>query len=142
LGPNSAQLQANRGEVLSGTVARSPETYRFFRNNDVLFNIGIFTQNDTPLTIEGYKDPGYLYLYGRCDGRWLNTKPTPVKSFKVNGIDVLEVDVEGENHVSCYYFKNKDETLIVLSSDVFDNKEDLDMVEPLMQVVLSSIQVY
>lgn len=126
LGPNSSQKQSDSGEQISGTVSPSYETYEFVDNGSkAIFYLEIFHENDTPLTVEGYYNPGYLYLHGKCDGRWLNTRPIPVETSSTNGIDVLEVRVDGNDYAKCYYLKNKNNNLIVLSSAVLKTKQTL-----------------
>ena len=142
-GPNSSQQQLDRGEEISGTVSPSYETYEFVdKDNNAIFYLEIFHENDTPLTVEGYQNPGYLYLYGKCDGRWLNTKSIPVGVQRINKIDVLEVKVEGNEYARCYYLKNNNQGLIVFSSSIFKSSSDFNIVEPTMKNILSTIEIY
>jgi hypothetical protein len=142
LGPNSSQQQLDNGEQISGTVSPSFETYEFSEKEKGLLYLEIFHENDTLLTVEGWNSHGYLYLYGKCDTRWLNTKPEPVGAININTIQVLDVKVEGADYAECYYLKNKRGNLVVLSTSVFDNKSDFNRAKEMANKVLSTVKTY
>ncbi|HUW72108.1 MAG TPA: hypothetical protein VMV66_02910 [Candidatus Humimicrobiaceae bacterium] len=126
-GPNVAQQAINRGEQISGTVTPSLDTVVFSDDGGQLGAIGIFHKTEKDLTINNYDD-GYLYLSGPCDLLW-GFHPDNISLTSINDVTALIaegeiiIDEEVVSYNHCYYLKNPDENLIVISNSGY--KEDI-----------------
>jgi len=116
-GPNSAQEALDRGEQISGTVAPSYDTIIFSDDDNELARIEIFHKYEKDILEENYKDKDYLYLFGPCDVRW-DFKPEIINLEFINDLKILTVKGKAEGNISqnCYYLKNIDGNLIVISN--------------------------
>lgn len=144
-GPNVSQQAIDRGEMISGTVQPSYDSVTFSDKSGTEdnFYMGIFRPTEKKLSEKGYVDD-YFYLSGPCDTRW-GFEPSTKKMEKFNNIDVLEVSgkisdgLRPENFISCDYFKNQENNLIVLSTDRIDNEEDFNRAKMILQKALSAL---
>jgi len=152
-GPNYVQQQLQKGEVISGTVQPSYDTIMFkakaFQAEPrPQFEISIFYETEEPISVEGYDSS--LYLRGPCDLRWLETRPETVRNITIGNVGFLEVKVTGQayattespSYFSCYYFKNYNNNLIVLSTAPYDNQLDAESVDLLAQSVLKTLNLF
>lgn len=122
-GPNSAQQALDKGEQISGTVQPSYDTIIISGENNKWGRIEIFHKYVEDILETNYSDKGYLYLRGPCDIRW-GFSPEVISLNLVNNIKILTVEGEDEKGVSqnCYYLKNLEEKLIVLSSKGYQSE--------------------
>lgn len=139
-GPNVAQQELNEGKQISGTATPSYETI-YFRDstNKAKFQIDVFHTTDKNISIDNYKD--YFYAFGTCDLRYLNDEPL-VKVIQKNGISFIQADVVGVGNLprSCFYLKNKNNNLIVLSMLASDSKLDYDSTMRIVENILSTFK--
>ena len=117
-GPNLEQQKLDKGGTISGTTQPSYDTVIFSdENNEEQFKVEIFHLREENLS----KDE-YIYLFGPCDNRF-GFDLTETNIISVNNIEILQrkgiASIKGEpaSHQVCYYFKNYNNNLIVLSSD-------------------------
>ena len=115
-GSNFAQQALDKGKQISGTVQPSYDTIIFSDTYDNIGFIQIFHKYEQEIKEENYKDKGVLYTYGPCDIRWGFNHEIFSLDY-VNNVRILTVrgTTEGNISLSCYYLKNLDENLIVLS---------------------------
>lgn len=147
-GPNVAQQAIERGEQISGTIRPSFDAIIFSdQNNEKKFQIEIFYPKEGVLSESGYiKD--YPYLYGPCDLRW-GFEPTTTRMMNINNIEVLEVKGKISSPLdeplgfqSCYYFKNYNKNLIVLSTEKFEEQQNFEEIDSMLRSILSTLILF
>lgn len=140
LGSNSAQKEVDQGKEISGTVVPSFDTINFREGDkNKKFSVEIFKENETALTPKNYQNG--LYMSGSCDLRWLDNKPSVVKNTELNGNNLLEVNITGpKQYVSCYYIKNRNGNLIVISSEIFTDKPMFEKINEEIIKILSTFK--
>lgn len=108
--------------------------------------IEIFYPKEEDLSEESYLDD-YFYLFGPCDVRW-GFKPTVTRMMEVTNIKILEVRgntstaSKALSFQGCYYFKNYNKNLIVLSSVDFNNRQDYEETDKLLQNIISTLVLF
>jgi len=117
LGPNVAQQQLNNGGQISGTIQPSLETVSFFDSTGkTIFDVIIFSPTDKSVSPKEYNN-GYLSLFGSCDLRWLDQKPSLVEQILVGNQNFLKVRATQRSQpLTCYYVKNKNNNLLVFDT--------------------------
>lgn len=126
LGPNLAQQEVEKGKQISGTVQPSLDTIAFLNENgQKQFQIEIFDPTEKTLSKKGYEED-YLYTCGPCDLRWgFEPEGIVVKRNVEAALDVLHVEGKVlENYRACDYFKNSENNLIVVSTEILEKYSD------------------
>jgi len=123
-GPNSTQQAIDKGEQISATIQPSYDTIIFSDSGGELGRIEIFHEyedylDELYLTEQNY-NKGHLYFYGPCDLR-LGFQAEKISQKDINRIIILIVVGKNKDNISqnCYYLRNKEGNLIVISSQEY-----------------------
>ena len=141
-GPNVAQKDLDAGKIISGTITPTYETVNFRDPSGIKkFEISIFHKTDKELTKENYNN--FLYTSGLCDLRYLYPKEeVVVNTLATNGVQIINTKFVDSNvpggSRSCYYLKNIDNNLIVISLLAPDSQSDYEATNKIVQVMLST----
>lgn len=137
-GPNEAQVRLDRGETISGSIQPSYDTVSFSeKDGGEQFRLEAFHPLEDPISEDSYGS--HLYLYGPCDLR-SGFDPEVITTFKINGINVLRVQSTKELQ-SCYYLKNYDNNVIVISSPSFRKISSFEEVNLMLEKVLRTLKL-
>ena len=145
LGPNEVQKKIgdNDSEPMSGTSKPSFDTIVFSNKEDKdIFEVSIFYPKKEVLSGENYIEK-YFYLYGLCNAS-AGFEPVEINIFNTDETDIMRV--KGTNYErsifrGCYYFKNENNNLIVLSSYSLKDEKEFKEIDLVMKDILTSTMV-
>ena len=145
IGPNETQKKMgdDNDQPMSGTSKPSFDTIIFSdEKNEDIFEISIFYPKEDVFSEKEYIEK-YFYLYGLCNAS-AGFEPVEINVFNANKTDIMEV--KGMNYEKsifrgCYYFKNRNNNLIVLSSYGFKSEEEFRRIDLVMKDILASAVV-
>ena len=147
MGPNEVQKELeddNGGQLMSGTARPSFDTIIFSNEKgEDIFEASIFYFNEEIFSKENYIEK-YFYLYGLCNAS-AGFNPAEINIFNVGETDIMEV--KGTNYErsifkGCYYFKNKNNNLIVISFGSFQNKQEFEKTDLELKNMLTTLSVF
>ena len=146
MGPNEVQkkLENNSdGQLMSGTTKPSFDTIIFSEEEDKnIFELSIFHPKKEILSRKNYIEE-YFYLYGLCNAS-TGFESDEINMFNVDETSIMKVkgsNYEKSSFRGCYYFKNKDDNLIVLSSYSFEEENEFNKTNLIMGNVLTTLVV-
>ena len=145
LGPNEVQKKIgdNNSKPMSGTSKPSFDTVVFSNTEDKdIFEVSIFYPKEEIFSGENYIEK-YFYLYGLCNAS-AGFEPVEINIFNTDETDIMRV--KGTNYErsifrGCYYFKNENNNLIVLSSYSLKDEKEFKEIDLVMKDILTSTMV-
>ena len=145
LGPNEVQkrIGGDDSKSMSGTSKPSFDTIVFSNKEDKdIFEVSIFYPKEEVLSGENYIEK-YFYLYGLCNAS-AGFEPVEINIFNTDEVDIMRV--KGTNYErsifrGCYYFKNENNNLIVLSSYSLKDEKEFEEIDLVIKDILTSTMV-
>ena len=114
-GPNADQKAMNSGGKVGGGYQPSHETVVFDDKRNINSEMSIFWEYDKEISEKNYEEDYMLFKSGLCDKDWRFVQES-IKMDYFGNIKTLVVTGERSGlPLNCYYFKNKDNRLIVFS---------------------------